>query len=194
MLNGAVWENVGPNVSPTRTSLTLYLLLALASVPSGTTGQATTIPASNDPKLTEPPPRPPLGDLETRAAQLLDAIVHDDPARAMGLFLPREAFAVIKAVRQPDPLYDRLVRAYERDIHALHKRLPDITQARFVRVSLSHRRSFVRVREEANLLPYWAQRHNTLVYKAGSKTHTIELRVLIAWNNTWYLTHLSEFR
>lgn len=176
-----------------RTVRTLCVLFALVGTRAWATAQSTHPPAGNDPKLVEPPPRPPLGDLALRAAQLLDAIVHDDPARAANLFLPRDAFRLIKAVSEPDPLFDRLFRAYERDIHALHRTLPDIAQAKFVRVDLSHRRSFVRVREEANRLPYWAQRHNTLIYSANGHEQRVELRVLIAWNNHWYLTHLSEF-
>lgn len=157
------------------------LLLLLASLASA---------ADADP----PPPRPPVGDLEARANALLQAIIHDDPTRATDLFLPRDAFRLIKAVRQPDPLYDRLLRAFERDIHALHRDIPNVMQATFVRVELSRRRGYVRKGEEANLLPYWAQRHNRLVYKLNNQEHSIELRVLIAWDNRWYVTHLSEFR
>jgi hypothetical protein len=125
---------------------------------------------------------------------LLDAVVSDDPARARELFLPRDAFAMIKAVNQPDPLHARLLRAFERDIHALHASLPGIEHAQFVRVELSRRRSFVKPGEEANRLPYWAQRHAWLVYRVGEREQRFELRVMIAWNDRWYLTHLSEFR
>lgn len=178
---------------PSRAWQRLCLSIALLSVPGFAIADTTIVPASNDPTLTEAPPRPPLGDLESRAKQLLDAIVHDDPPRAASMFLPRDAFRLIKAVSQPDPLFDRLYRAYERDIHALHRSSPDLSQASFARVELSRRRAFVRVREEANRLPYWAQRHNTLVYTANGREHRIELRVLIAWNDRWYLTHLAEF-
>jgi hypothetical protein len=141
-----------------------------------------------------PPPLPPLGDFTVRARVLFDAIVKDDAASALTLFLPREAFRKIKSVAAPDPLYDRLVRAYERDIHALHEGLTDLQHAEFVRVDLSRRRSYVVPGEEANRLPYWAQRHSWLVVRVGQREQRIELRVMIAWEDHWYLTHLSEFR
>lgn len=164
-----------------RTSLPLLFLLSIARLATA---------EHADP----PPPKPPLGDLDARANALLQAIIHDEPERATSLFLPREAFREIKAVRNPDALYDRLLRAYERDIHALHVSHPNMTHATFVRVQLSRRRSYVLKGEEGNLLPYWAQRHNSLIYKLNNQEHTLELRVLIAWNNQWYITHLSEFR
>jgi hypothetical protein len=142
----------------------------------------------------EPPPLPPLGDANERAAALFDAIVRDDPRAASTFFLPRDAFRLIKAAANPNAVYDGLLRAYERDIHALHGSLPGLAQARFVRVELSHRRSWVLPGEEANRLPYWAQRHNALVYRVGDAERRIELRVLIAWQGRWYATHLSEFR
>lgn len=154
----------------------------------------TAIPAHNAKDLAQPPPLPGLGDAPERARLLVAAIVADDPARAQTMFLPREAFRAIKATRNPDALYDKLWRAYERDIHALHERLGKNAQVSFVRLELSRRREWVRIGGEANLLPYWAQRHNTLVLRVGDEEVRIELRVLIAWDDRWYITHLSEFK
>ena len=173
--------------------LRLFVLLLLVSAIRPAWVSANDVPAPSAAKPA-PPPLPPLADFNARAQVLFEAIVKDAPATAMALFLPREAFRKIKAVTAPDPLYDRLVRAYERDIHALHAGLPELNQAEFVRVDLSRRRSYVVPGEEANRLPYWAQRHSWLVYRVRQREQRIELRVMIAWEDRWYLTHLSEFR
>jgi hypothetical protein len=122
---------------------------------------------------------------------LFGAIAADDPARAQQIFLPRSAFAQIKAVDEPDPLWQRLYRAFERDIHALHAQLPP--GAEFVRFERSRRRGWVVVGQEANRLPYWSERHDALVYRSAAGEARIEVRTMIAWGDAWFVTHLSEF-
>ncbi|MDQ3031420.1 MAG: hypothetical protein M3Y87_03315 [Myxococcota bacterium] len=175
--------------------LSLSLSLALATTTSVVLAQDVEIPAHNRAELTEAPPRPGRGDVDERARRLLDAIVANDPARAADFFLPREAFRAIKGISDPDALYDRIVRMYADDIAALHASLgPDAARAELVRFEFSRRRGWVRVREESNRLPYWAQRHNWLVYRVGTEERRIEVRTMIAWDDRWYITHLSEFR
>jgi len=140
------------------------------------------------------PPLPAPGDIDVRARALFAAIVSGDPAGAADLFSPREAFVQIKAASDPNAIYDRLLRAYHADIRALHTATPDLGRAEYVRVEFSRRRGYVVPGEEANRIPYWAQRHNVLIYRVGAEERRIELRVLIAWEGRWYLTHLSEFK
>lgn len=153
---------------------------------------AQSIPEHNRAELTEAPPRPGPGDVEARARRLFEAIRDDDPARAADFFLPREAFRLIKGIADPDGLWDRIFRMYEDDIHELHRELP--SGAEFVRFEFSRRRAWVRIREESNRLPYWAQRHNWIVYRVGAEERRIEVRTMIAWDDRWFITHLSEFR
>lgn len=149
------------------------------------------VPEHNRASLAEPPPRPPLGTGEERSRRLLDAIVHDDPARADDFFLSRDAFRLIKRVPSPDPLWERLHAAYVSDIHALHRTLSG--EATFTRMRFTSRRGWVVVGEEANRLPYWAQRHSMLEYQHGGRAAQIEVRTMITWNDEWFITHLSEF-
>jgi hypothetical protein len=178
----------------------LTLPFAPPFAPSGVRAQDTAIPEQNRASLTAPPPRPGLGDLPTRMENLLlRACVPDDPAPARELFLPRDAFRLIKAITEPDALYDRLVRAYDEDIHELHERLREETggelaSVSFVRFRFTGRRGWVRLREEANRLPYWAQRHSWIDYRAGGRDRSIEVRTMIAWGDRWFITHLNEFR
>lgn len=169
------------------------LVLSVLAVSVLGLAQDTPIPEGNRADLREAPPRPGPGDVEERARVLLAAIVADDPARAMEFLLPREAFRAIKGIADPDGLYDRIVRLYERDIHALHAQVP--ADAELVRFEFSRRRGWVGLREESNRLPYWAQRHNTIVYRTGGgEERSFEVRTMIAWDGRWYITHLSEFR
>lgn len=169
-------------------------LAALALAPlSATRAFAQDVPEHNRADLAEAPPRPPVGDATERAERLFGAIQRDEPAAAEDFFLPQDAFRLIKGISDPDALWTRIHGMYESDIHELHA-LPDLARATFVRFDLSHRRGWVRVREESNRLPYWAQRHNWLVYAVDGEERRIEVRTMIAWDDRWYITHLSEFR
>ena len=139
------------------------------------------------------PARPPVGDLDAKIRRLWDAIVHDDPARASDVFFPREPFLRVKAMRDPGRYYDRLRARFELDIHTLHAKTPDLEHAEFVRFELARRGGYVFAGEEGNRLPYWASRHSRLVYRAKGALRAMEVRVVIAWENAWYVIHLSEF-
>lgn len=153
--------------------------------------QDAAIPEHNRASLREAPARPPLGTANERAHRLFDAIAHDDPARADDFFLSRDAFRLIKAVPNPDPLWERLHTAYVNDIHALHTAMHE--GATLSRLRFTARRGWVVVGEEANRLPYWAQRHSFLDYAVGREERHIEVRTMITWNDEWFITHLSEF-
>ncbi|MBZ0116748.1 MAG: hypothetical protein K8H88_07130 [Sandaracinaceae bacterium] len=136
----------------------------------------------------DPPPRPELGDASERARVLLEAIVADDPARAQGFFFSREPFRVLKGIADPDRYWQVLWRHYEADIHALSAEVP--SDATFDRLVLNRRGGWVRVREEANALPYWCSRHSQLYYRSGTREGHFEVRTLITWGTRWYVTHL----
>lgn len=157
-------------------------------------GAASQIPPENSPSLTAAPPRPTADAAQDRAAQLLAAIMKDDPALAAPFFFPREAFQQVKNIPDPDRYWQRLYARYETDIHTLHATLPNITFYKFVRLALSKRSEWMAVDSEGNKLPYWAARHNTLHYEADGRPAQLEVRVLITWGTEWYLMHLSEFR
>jgi hypothetical protein len=140
------------------------------------------------------PPRPPIGDLEPRARALFDAIVHDDPARAADSFFPRDAFLQVKAMQNPGRYFDRLRARFDQDIHALHRSLGDLSGAQYERFELARRGGWVGVGEEGNRLPYWASRHSFLYYRQNGGLKRFEVRVVITWQERWYVIHLSEFR
>lgn len=141
-----------------------------------------------------PPERPAPGDVEAKIRRLWDAVVHDDPARASDVFFPREPFLSIKAMRDPGRYYDRLRARFDQDIHALHEKTPDLERAEYVGFELARRGGYVQPREEGNRLPYWASRHSRVTYRLDGQLRSFEVRVLIAWQDVWYVIHLNEFR
>jgi hypothetical protein len=142
----------------------------------------------------DPPPRPAPGEAEDeRGRRLFEAIVHDEPERASDFFFPREAFAVVKAIADPDGYWQRLYRRYTRDIHELHASLGDLSNAEYQRLEIIRRGGWVPIREEGNALPYWVARHNRLYYTVDGEERSLEVRVTITWGERWYITHLSEF-
>ncbi len=155
--------------------------------------EAPPIPASNRADLKEAPARPPSEPAQAQAKLLFEAIVHDDPARAADFFFPRDAFVLVKAMAKPERYYDRLRARFEQDIHTLHATTQDLDRASFERLELTRRGGWVKVGEEGNRLPYWAARHAFLHYRVGNELRKLEVRVLITWDDRWYVIHLSEF-
>ena len=151
------------------------------------------IPEHNRPGQTKPPPRPDASSAEQRIRRLFEAVVKDDPALADGVFFPRDAFLLVKDIRDPGRYYDQLYARFQADVHSLHRRLPGLAQARFERFELTQRGGYVNVHEEGNRLPYWAARHSFLYYTSAGKTQRVEVRVLITWDDQWYVIHLNEF-
>ena len=176
----------------------LFCLSGVCSVsaqdaPAAPLAEHDAIPAHNTIALEAPPPLPPATEADERAAAFLRAVCGDDADAALAFFLPRDAFALIKGVTNPDRFFDRLVRMFRADVHALHLAHPELSQARYLRVEFSHRRGWVLPRQEANRLPYWSVRHSRLVYAVDGEERSFELRTLITWDDRWYLTHLGEF-
>lgn len=155
--------------------------------------QPTPIPEHNRADLKESPPRPSPETAIAAAKLLFDAIVRDQPEAAAAAFFPRPAFLLVKDIKDPGRYYDQLYRRFIADVHALHQSLPGLSNAQFDRFELSPRGGFMRVHEEGNRLPYWAARHNTLWYRSAGQLRHFEVRVLITWDDRWYVIHLNEF-
>jgi hypothetical protein len=136
-------------------------------------------------------PRPSADGAQDGARALLAAIVKDDPALADAFFFPRDAFIELKAIAKPERYWDKLHKRFDEDIHKLHATVP--ANAEFVRLELTARGGWVAPGEEGNKLPYWAARHAWLHYRVGPEQRKLEVRVLITWQQRWYVIHLSEF-
>jgi hypothetical protein len=166
--------------------------LGLGVAPAALVAQPS-VPAENRSDLKTPPARPASEPLQEPGRRLFEAIVTDRPELAAGLFFPRDAFVLVKAMAKPERYYDKLRQRFDTDIHALHRSTRDLTRAEFVRLELTRRGGWVKPGDEGNRLPYWAARHALLHYRVGSEPRSLEVRVLISWGARWYVIHLSEF-
>jgi hypothetical protein len=134
---------------------------------------------------------------ETRAAALWNAIVKDDPPRAMPLFFPAAAYDQVKDIANPGADWKhRLVAAYARDIHALHDRLGDATgRARFVALEVPDARArWVEPGEEYNKIGYFRVFGSKLRYEVDGAARTFDVKSLISWRGEWYVVHLSAIK
>jgi hypothetical protein len=129
-----------------------------------------------------------------RVSALWDAIVADDPARAMPFFFPLGAYRQVKDISDPASDWNRrLVAAYSHDIHALHARLgADAPRARLVRLDVPPERArWVDPGEEYNKIGYYRVFGSRLHYAVDGAPHAIEIKSLISWRGEWYVVHLS---
>jgi len=134
---------------------------------------------------------------EARVAALWDGVVHDDPERAMPAFFPVTAYEQVKAVGNPASDWRRrLVAAYKRDIHALHKRLGDgATEAKLVRAEVPDDRArWVEPGDEYNKLGYYRVYGTRIVYTVDGKERSFDVSSLISWRGEWYVVHLTGFK
>jgi hypothetical protein len=134
---------------------------------------------------------------DARVAALWDAIVKDDPDRAMPFFFPVTAYEQVKAITNPASDWRRrLVAAYKRDVHALHKRLGDqAASAKLVRADVPQDRArWVEPNEESNKLGYYRVYGTRLLYELDGRERSLEVTSLISWRGEWYVVHLSGFK
>jgi hypothetical protein len=134
---------------------------------------------------------------DARIAALWDGIVKDDPERAMPFFFPLSAYAQVKAVTNAGADWRRrLVVSYERDVHALHKRLGEhAADAKLLRAEVPQDRAkWIEPGEEWNKLGYYRVYGTRLVYEVDGKERSFEITSLISWRGEWFVVHLTGFK
>jgi hypothetical protein len=141
--------------------------------------------------------KPPLQseELTARVRTLFEAIKADNPEIARDMFFPRGPFIPLKDIKNPGGYWDQLYRAYEQDIHQLHrKRARELEGAEFVSFELGTPPTWVKPGDEGNKIGYFRTFNGKLRYDSAGKQRTIELRVIISWDERWYITHLLPFK
>jgi hypothetical protein len=134
---------------------------------------------------------------EARVRSLWEAIVADDPDRAMPAFFPVTAYKQVKAIPSPESDWKhRLVAAFARDIHRLHERLgKHATDATFVELEVaSERARWIEPGEESNKVGYWRVYGSKIRYQVGDNAAALDVTSLISWRGDWYVVHLSGFK
>jgi hypothetical protein len=189
-------EPPAPDASPS------VALPEIPPPPTSSSGTAAAAPAESSLPVPDSASLPQTHDVphaqgaafEARRDALWDAIVSDDPDRAMPFFFPLAAYRQVKDV--PDPGADwkhRLVAAYRRDIHALHARLgADAGTAKFLGIDVPEARArWVEPGEEWNKIGYYRVFGSKLRYSAAGEEHSFDVKSLISWRGEWFVVHLS---
>lgn len=142
--------------------------------------------------------KPPLQSdaLNDAGRRLFEAIKADDPKVAADFFFPKDPFIPLKDIKNPGKYWDQLFRTYEHDIHELHrKRGKEMADAQFDSFELGSAPTWVKPGEEANKIGYFRTFNGKLRYKtAAGKVSTIEVKVIISWDEHWYITHLLPWK
>jgi hypothetical protein len=129
-----------------------------------------------------------------RVDLLFQAIAEDDPGLAARVFFPRVAYRQVKDIAQPDRDWQqRLWRAFERNVHAYHRKVG--AGASLVGIEVREDRArFMRPGTEGNKLGYWRVLHSTLRVRTGAGREIgLEVTSLISWRGEWYVVHLDGF-
>lgn len=176
------------------------------AAPSATEAPSATATAAEDagappaPKEAEYDPKnkakPPVDseELQARARALFDAVVQNNASLGEDLWFPREPFLILKDIKDPGKYWDQLHRAFVKDVEKLHKKRKSWEGAEFVKFEPGSAPKWVKPGEEGNKIGYYRTVKGNLVYKAEGKAHKLEVRVMISWQNRWYITHLGKFK
>jgi hypothetical protein len=133
---------------------------------------------------------------EATTHALWDAIVTDDPSKALPFFFPLSAYRQVKGISDPQHDYDtRLIPYFEEDIHALHKKLgANATKAEFVKVEVPATAQWIKPGVEYNKGAYWRVQENKLLYTIDGKQQSFVVKSMISWRGQWYVVHLTSIR
>ncbi len=172
--------------------LTLVPSLAWAEDEPEPAEQPWAPPAQNDLKLKEPLPFPEADASVERAKLLVKAIREDNPEIALPFFFPQDVFRRVKAIKDPDRYFKRLIRVYNEDIKLMRKGLKKPDEVEFVSFGLGRQKRWVKRGKEGNAYPYWACYKCPLTVKDNGREKILPMRVMINWGDQWYVTHLTN--
>ena len=190
--------------SPSRwASMALCLVLGLGVVATGCGGGGSTkaLPSTTtstvDPgTLPQTMVRPTTSDPKFRAglAGFFHAIVTDDPTPAMPFFFPLSAYLQVKAISNPaSDWLQRLVGAYQRDIHALHASLgAAAATARLTGIDVPATAQWILPGVEYNKGSYWRVYDSRVRYNVAGQARSFPIASMISWRGRWYIVHLAQ--
>ncbi len=123
-------------------------------------------------------------------------IVEDNPAPAMPFFFPLTAYLQVKAIANPaSDWQNRLVAAYERDIHSLHTMLgPDPGTAQLTGITVPNTAQWVLPGAEYNKGSYWRVYSSQVHYSVDGRPGSFTIASMISWRGEWYIVHLASIQ
>jgi hypothetical protein len=133
-----------------------------------------------------------------RMELLVQAVLHDDPSRALPAFFPLVAYEQVKAIANPARDWQvRLVAAFERNIHEYHRALGShVKSLRLVAIDVPESGiRWMKPGSEGNRVGYFRVLRSRLrVEDDQAKQRDFEITSLISWRGEWYVVHLNGFK
>jgi len=183
---------------------------ASSTTATATAESTTTVAPSTEPPATAPPvdvgtleqtdeePTESGPEWEANVELLWEAIVTDDPEKALPFFFPEGAYLQVKRMTEAEATADyanRLIAYYEQDIHALHQRLgANADTAELVELSVPPTAQWIQPGVEFNKGSYWRVLDSSLVYSVDGVEKSFPVVSMISWRGEWYIVHLSSIR
>ncbi|MBI2391929.1 MAG: hypothetical protein HYV09_20225 [Deltaproteobacteria bacterium] len=135
---------------------------------------------------------------EKRVQLLFRAIQTDDPKVATPAFFPEIAYQQVKAIPNPSADWkNRLIKAFERDIHEAHKQMGNgAMSATLAGLDLPEDKAkWMPPGSEGNKVGYFRVLGSKLRYQdASGGARAIDITSLISWRGEWYVVHVHGFK
>jgi hypothetical protein len=104
---------------------------------------------------------------------------------------PRVAYAAARDAADPGKAWDvKVVNAFRRSVHNLHRRSKGIEHAQFVSFELGHAMMQITPKKHEWKRPLWRVAHSRLTYTVDGRTQRIEIGEMTSWRGSWYVTRL----
>jgi len=130
-------------------------------------------------------------ELVRRARHLLEAIQKDDGELAGDIVFPRDAYIAVKDVADPGKHWDqKVLAAFRKDVHVLHKRMKGIDRARFTGFELGQPASEAMPKKHDLLRMLWRAKRSRLAFTIDGKPSHFDVAEMTSWKGAWYVTRL----
>ena len=126
---------------------------------------------------------------------LFEAIVKDEMEIALSFFFPREAYAQVKDIPEPEKDWDsRLKASFRKDVHRYHRALGKFrSETKFVEIRVAEELSkWILPGKEVNKVGYYRVLRSVIVYRdREQRLRELALQSMISWRGEWYVVHLA---
>jgi hypothetical protein len=122
----------------------------------------------------------PSDELTTRARHLLEAIAKDDPSLGADIVFPRDAYIEAKDAADPGKQWDdKVMGAFQKQVHALHKKTQGVEHAQFTGFELGQPIGQVVPKKHDMAMTLWHVRHSRLEFTVEGKPLRFDLGELM---------------